>query len=121
MFCDRCGGAVQPGQVFCSKCGKPIVGPVAVMQSIPGRVSQHVQLLGILWLAMSAFNAVGGVILLVLANTLFAHLVPEFAGDCAGIHRSGQGVVRILRRVGIDAARALGACGRAGAGVRLAI
>src|SRR5580658_3480495 len=74
MFCDRCGGAVQPGQVFCSKCGKPIVGPVAVMQSIPGRVSQHVQLLGILWLAMSAFNAVGGVILLVLANTLFAHL-----------------------------------------------
>jgi hypothetical protein len=27
-----------------------------------------------LWLAMSAFNAVGGLILLVLANTLFAHL-----------------------------------------------
>jgi hypothetical protein len=31
-------------------------------------------LLGILWLAMSAINAVGGLFLVVLANTLFAHL-----------------------------------------------
>jgi hypothetical protein len=74
MFCDGCGTAVQAGQGFCSKCGKQIVGPVAVMQSVPGRVHQHSHLLGILWLAVSAFNAVGGVILVVLANTLFAHL-----------------------------------------------
>jgi hypothetical protein len=39
-----------------------------------GRVQEHVHLLGILWLAMSAFNAVGGLILLVLGNTLFPHL-----------------------------------------------
>jgi len=74
MFCDGCGTAVQPGQAFCSKCGKQIVGPVLASQSIPGRVQQHVHLLGILWLAISAFNAVAGLILLVLANTLFAHL-----------------------------------------------
>jgi hypothetical protein len=45
-----------------------------VAQAIPGRVQNHVHLLGILWLAISAFNAVAGLILLVLANTLFAHL-----------------------------------------------
>ena len=74
MFCDGCGGAVQPGQAFCSGCGKQIVGPISVMQARPGRVQSHVHLLGILWLAMSAFNAVGGVILLILGNTLFPHL-----------------------------------------------
>jgi|ERR1700722_1036335 hypothetical protein len=74
MFCDGCGNAVQPGQAFCSGCGKQIVGPVSIMRSRPGRVQQHVHLLGILWLAMSALNAVGGLILVVLANTLFVHL-----------------------------------------------
>jgi|SRR5271165_769332 len=74
MFCDGCGTAVQPGQAFCSKCGKQFVGPVLAAQAIRGRVQQHVHLLGILWLAISAFNAVAGLILLVLANTLFAHL-----------------------------------------------
>lgn len=74
MFCDACGTAVQPGQAFCSKCGKQIVGPISLMQPLPGRVQEHVHLLGLLWLAMSAFNTVGGVVLYVLANTLFAHL-----------------------------------------------
>ena len=74
MFCDACGTAVQPGQAFCSKCGKQIVGPISVAGPRPGRVQSHLQLLGILWLAISAFNAVGGLILLVLANTLFSHL-----------------------------------------------
>ena len=74
MFCDGCGTAVQPGQAFCSRCGKPIVGPASLMQPLPGRVQEHVRLLGILWLAFSAFNTIGAVILYVLANTLFAHL-----------------------------------------------
>lgn len=74
MFCDGCGTAVQPGQAFCGRCGKSIVGPIAVMQNRPGRVQGHVQLLGILWLAISAFNTIGGVVLYILANTLFAHM-----------------------------------------------
>jgi hypothetical protein len=74
MFCDGCGNAVQVGQTYCSKCGKQIVGPVLVVQAIPGRVQQHAHLLGILWLAMSAFNAVAGLILCILADTLFPHL-----------------------------------------------
>jgi len=74
MFCDGCGTAVQPGQAFCSRCGKQIVGPVTAMQQRPGRVQSHLHLLGILWLAISAFNTIGGVVLYILANTLFAHL-----------------------------------------------
>lgn len=74
MFCDGCGAAAQPGQAYCSRCGKQVVGPVSLMQPLPGRVQSHVHLLGILWLAISAFNAVGGLILVVLGSTLFAHL-----------------------------------------------
>ncbi|MGA7220532.1 MAG: zinc ribbon domain-containing protein [Candidatus Sulfotelmatobacter sp.] len=74
MFCDACGTAVQPGQAFCGKCGKQIVGPVTAMQLRPGRVQTYVHLLGILWLAISAFNTMGGVFLYILAHTLFAHM-----------------------------------------------
>ena len=74
MFCDGCGAAVQAGQAFCSKCGKQIVGPIAAAQTYPGRVQRHSQILGILWLALSAFNAIGGLVLLLLGGTLFPHL-----------------------------------------------
>ena len=63
MFCDGCGSPVQPGQAFCSKCGKQIVGAIAFARPLPGRVQWHTHLLGILWLAFSALNAVGGVVL----------------------------------------------------------
>jgi hypothetical protein len=72
MFCDACGTTVQAGQAFCSRCGKQIIGPVTVMQPRPGRVQGHLHLLGILWLAISAFNTIGGVVVYVIANTLFA-------------------------------------------------
>jgi hypothetical protein len=71
MFCDGCGAAVQPGQAFCGKCGKAIVGLVTALQMRPGRVQGHLQLLGIMWLAISAFNTIGAVILYCIANTLF--------------------------------------------------
>ncbi len=72
MFCDRCGAALQPGQAFCGKCGKQVVGSVAVMHPVHGRVLSHVRLLGLLWLGFSAFNTIGAIVLYVLANTLFA-------------------------------------------------
>jgi len=62
MFCDACGTTVQPGQAFCSRCGKQIIGPVTVMQPRPWRVQRRLHLLGILWLAISAFNTIGGVV-----------------------------------------------------------
>jgi hypothetical protein len=72
MFCDGCGTTVQPGQAFCSRCGKQIVGPVMVMQQRAGRVLGHLHLLGIFWFAISAFNSIIAVVLYIIANTLLA-------------------------------------------------
>jgi hypothetical protein len=74
MFCDGCGAPVQAGQAFCSKCGKQIIGPVSLVQPRAGRVQGHVRLLGLFWLAFSAFNTVAAVVLYIIANTLFAHM-----------------------------------------------
>jgi len=83
MFCDGCGAAVQPGQAFCSKCGKQIVGPVSLMQPRPGRVREHVRLLALLWMAMSAFNTIGGIALYIVANTVLLHKAGQEGGPPA--------------------------------------
>jgi len=72
MFCDGCGTTMQPGQAFCSRCGKQIVGPVTVPQQRTGRVQGNLHLLAIFWFAISAFNAILGVVLYIIANTLLA-------------------------------------------------
>jgi len=73
MFCDQCGSRLETNQRFCSSCGREVIG------FVPGyprrsRVQEHIRLLAILWFALSALNALGGVILVVLGNTLFRHL-----------------------------------------------
>jgi predicted nucleic acid-binding Zn ribbon protein len=70
MYCDSCGTAIQVGQQFCSRCGKAIV-PGLQTQARQDRVREHIRLLGILWLALGALNALGGVTLLIVANVLF--------------------------------------------------
>jgi hypothetical protein len=79
MFCDGCGSELAAGQDFCSRCGKKIVGQVQLAYPRAGRVREHVRLLGILWIAYSAFHVIGGIVLIVLANTLFLHL-HDFGG-----------------------------------------
>jgi hypothetical protein len=77
MFCDRCGASVEADQRFCGRCGREFVGGAGgPLLAFPrrSRVAEHIRLLGILWLALSALNAVGGLILFILANTLFVHL-----------------------------------------------
>jgi hypothetical protein len=72
MFCDKCGTPLQSGQRFCSRCGKEFAGVTIVGYPPRGRVQEHVRLLGIFWMALSAFDAVEGVVLYVFANTFFA-------------------------------------------------
>jgi len=74
MFCDACGNSLQPDQRFCSRCGKAISGGAPLMYPRQNRVQEHIRLLGILWLAVSALNAVGGAVLIIIANTLFLHV-----------------------------------------------
>src|ERR1700693_2642385 len=62
MFCNHCGGEVQPNQRFCSSCGKAAVIPAAAAPSGPyvsasaGRVARHLKMLAVLWIALSALN-----------------------------------------------------------------
>ncbi len=77
MFCDKCGTPLQAGQRFCVRCGKELAVVSIVGYPPRGRVQEHVRLLGIFWMALSAFDAVGGVVLYILANTLF---VTNFQG-----------------------------------------
>ncbi len=73
MFCDSCGTPLQSNQQHCSGCGKAITGAI-VGYPLRSRLQEHVRLLSILWFAFSAFEVIGGVILLVLANTIFGRM-----------------------------------------------
>jgi hypothetical protein len=75
MFCDGCGTQLQLNQKFCSGCGKEVAGG-GFIPAYPrrSRIQEHVRLLAIFWFAYSAFEALGGVVLLVLANTLFPRI-----------------------------------------------
>jgi hypothetical protein len=81
MFCDACGTELNVSQSFCPRCGKQIMYGLHIAHPQPGRVQQHIRLLGILWLALSALNSVGGFILFVLANTLFHHQWPSMPSN----------------------------------------
>jgi hypothetical protein len=73
MYCDKCGAKIQPEQTFCSRCGKQVAASVMTMPQRWGRVREHMNVVAILWLAYSGLNAVGGIVLLIIANTLFIH------------------------------------------------
>ena len=72
MFCDQCGNPIDAGQQFCSRCGKGLAVRGQVVQRT--RVHEHVRLLAIFWIAYSALDVIGGVVMIVLGGTLFGHL-----------------------------------------------
>ena len=67
MFCDGCGTQINGSATFCSRCGKSL-GTTPLMPR-QGRIAGHVRLLGILWLAISAFRLIPGLFLLTIAST----------------------------------------------------
>jgi predicted nucleic acid-binding Zn ribbon protein len=92
MFCDACGTAVQPGQGFCSRCGKQILGPITG-SPLRRRVQDHIHLLSIFWFAISAFNSIIAVVLYIIANTLLA---PGGAANAPDFLRPLLSVVAII-------------------------
>jgi hypothetical protein len=71
MFCDQCGAQLQSGQPRCGHCGKTVLGLIELRRS---RVREHVRLVGILWMAYSALHVIAGVVLLIVANTIFGRV-----------------------------------------------
>ena len=86
MFCDSCGNTLQPGQGFCSRCGKGITGVHAISYPRSSRVQEHIRLVGILWLALSAFEITGAIILFIIANSVFIHLPDTVPRSSAFLH-----------------------------------
>jgi hypothetical protein len=60
---------MQAGQTSCAACGKPVAGAAASSAKAP--LAEHVRLLGILWIAMSAIRLLCGGAVLVVAEFLF--------------------------------------------------
>jgi hypothetical protein len=77
MFCDQCGSRLTAAQRFCSSCGRA-VGAIPLVPR-QGRIAGHVRLLGILWLAESAFHLIPGLALLAMSwARVLPPDVPEF-------------------------------------------
>jgi hypothetical protein len=72
MFCDSCGATLAAGQTYCSRCGKAVVGGVQVGGS---RVARHAQMLGILWVAYSAFLVLVGLFMLMFFNRMLPAII----------------------------------------------
>jgi hypothetical protein len=79
MYCDKCGVPVQPDQAFCSRCGRRLGSSVVSMPQGRSRVAEHVNLVAILWLAFSGFNALAGILILMAYHLFIGHSnVPIF-------------------------------------------
>lgn len=76
MFCDRCGVQVSNSAGYCPSCGKAL-GTIPLMP-VESRIAGHVRLLGILWLAISAFRLLPGLFLIaMMRGPRMAFLPPD--------------------------------------------
>jgi hypothetical protein len=101
MYCNACGGEVAANQSVCGRCGAVVGRPVV------SRVEQHLKMLGILWIAYAALHAIGGAVLLIIANTIFG----EYGGRHAGFLHP------LLQTIGILVLAKCAACAIAGVGL----
>ena len=101
MFCDRCGTALQEFQRFCPSCGKG-VGAVPLMP-VENRIAGHLRLLGIFWLAISAFRLIPGLFLVSIFRFGFPFFTPGVPGFVHGVMRGLGGLLLAGAVVGIVA------------------
>lgn len=66
MFCTQCGRDTQDRDNYCPACGVPLKD--TPMMPAKSRIAGHLRLLGILWLALSAFRFVPGLVLVIMLD-----------------------------------------------------
>ena len=80
MFCSQCGGTIQPGQKFCSVCGRPIGLAPTTVPGRQNRVAGNIKLLAVLWMVISAFRLLPGLFMVTVLGrpSFFPEDVPFF-------------------------------------------
>jgi hypothetical protein len=97
VYCIRCGTPMQDNQPFCASCGAPARGPVPLMPH-GGRIAGHVRLLGIFWIAISAFRLLPGLFLTSMFHHHMGFLPPDVPPFVPGFLR-GIGMLFLLGAV----------------------
>jgi hypothetical protein len=98
MYCANCGGTIQPSQNFCNRCGQATTAsPVRSQQPLPplpaptlnaaapvgvalppggqrgiaqpARLAKHLQILGIIWIAVSIFRLIPAIAMIFIGRT----------------------------------------------------
>lgn len=67
MYCNHCGSAIQSGQPYCSKCGRP-VSVAYPRPAARGRVAEHLSILGALWFAVAGLSLIGGMFMVAFSG-----------------------------------------------------
>jgi hypothetical protein len=75
MYCSGCGQALNPGEAFCSKCGRPIAPaapPVPGLQFEVERYASKIKTLSVFWFIYAALGFILGVAGLTFAKAFFS-------------------------------------------------
>jgi hypothetical protein len=97
---------MQENQQFCPACGTPVRGATTLMP-VTGRIAGHIRLLGILWVALSAFRLIPGLALIALFGNGAGLLPPEVPFFVHGLLRAVGTLLVIGAALGLAAGAGL--------------
>jgi hypothetical protein len=75
MFCSGCGQALEPGQAFCPKCGRPLapaVPPIPGLQFLLESYAGKIRVLSIFWFVYAPLSLVYGFVKLTFAKAFMS-------------------------------------------------
>lgn len=75
MFCSGCGQALEQGQTFCPKCGRPLAPPVPPVPGFQFQLESYagkIRLLGIFWFVYAGLSLLLGIAGLTFAKAFMS-------------------------------------------------
>ena len=75
MYCSGCGQAMEAGQAFCPKCGRPIAAPVPPVPGLQFQVESYagkIRALSIFWFVYAGLSLLLGLAGLTFAKAFFS-------------------------------------------------
>lgn len=117
MYCENCGAQVGENYRFCPSCGKPFTYSYSAARPTMqrrSRVQEHVQLLGVLWIASGALLFLVAIAFATISHTILALVLrPEIGAPAevaplirsiftiVGIFIGAKGIAEILAGWGL--------------------